>query len=1728
MENDSDSSTDISDTEMDEYKDKIYEEIKEGKHKVQNPDETFACPYCPKKRKQGYLYNEILQHASGVGKSTGKRTCKEKANHLALAQFLEKDVTGASSSKSVQNGADPLNGCNRNEAFVWPWIGVVVNIPTSRAPNGKCVGASGSKFRNELITRGFNPTRVRPLWNYHGHSGTAIVEFNRDWPGLHNALSFEKAYEADNHGKKDWLAENENKSGVYCWVARADDYNATNIVGENLRKIADLKTISDIMDEEARKQNSLVSNLTNLIEIKNKQVEEMAEKCKEASASLQNVMEKKETLLQAYNEEIRKIQASARDHYQRIFNDHEKLKSQVETQKKELEMRQSQLEEREAKNEIDRKTLLEEMEKNATKNSSLQLASLEQQKADEDVMKLAEDQKREKEKLHNRILQLEKQLDVKQTLELEIEQLRGTLNVMKHMGDDGDAEILKKVEAIMKDLKEKEDDLDNVESLNQTLIVKERKSNDELQDARKELVNCLKDMSIRGPIRVKRMGELDGEPFLQALRKKYSEDEADEKASELCSLWVEYLKDPDWHPFKRVVVDEKHQEIIDEEDERLSGLKKQVGEEAYKAVASALMEINEYNPSGRYIISEVWNYKEGRRATLKEGVTFLLDVTAKASRTLGKGDRTARNLSARGQSVDKNWKNCCERVVPVFLEVLISNDAMVTLGNIVLYSMYIFIRTVSVTEVEATLLVSRGNHNLQPVKSPDNMNFLGHQDRTGARIPPFEDLFDRLKQEGKMEQDPQCSTDISESERGEYEHQCYEELKNGKYRVATPDGTYSCPYCPKGSRQDYAYIDIFQHAYGVGKSQSAKRTCKEKASHQALARYLDKIIGGPLAKPNLLIYNLNKENIQNNRTASFACPYCPDKKKDYLFNEILQHALGVANSGSDKRTSEEKENHLALAKYLGKHMPGPSVKQKVNAAPEKVKVENGGPCSFACPHCSKKRKREDLYNMFLKHASEMGMTNFAKRACKENVYHSASVKDLGSDKAGPSGRPKGQHDPVNGSDYDDAFVWPWTGVVVNIPTARTADGQLLEEFNGSEFKDELVRRGFNPLGVLPLHNYQGHSGTAIVEFDGDWPGLYHAISFEKAYEADFHGKKEWIANSEDKTGIYCWFARADDYHATNIVGEHLRRTTDLKTIPEIMEVENKMHEKLVFSLRNTLKMKNKKLEEMTLGCKEASSILKNLMEDKEMDIQAYNEGRSRLLQTAHLNEPTTSEDLLKLSEDLKEEKQKLHTRIIHLEKQLEAKPNLESEVEQLRGALNVTGENGEAEILEQVDVILKCSREQGDELDSLEAMNQTLIVRERKSNDELQDARKELANCLKEMSTYSGDIRIKRMGELNSRAFLIAMKRKYNGEEAEVMAAELCSLWGEHLKDPDWHPFKVVTIAGKHQEVIDDEDERLKGLREEVGEEAYETVASALTEINDYNPSGRYMVSEVWNQKEVESQRFVGVVSISVFLAPQSTAVLIRVPGEAPEFIRKAGSLVGNLARTIDCKNKDLRELENKYDKVMRDNARLLQAQAEGTKEIQLLKAQNKSLQQNLDSQKIEIQMLECQVARGKIEKEQGLRDFLDDQSGIGIKNMGEVNPKAFEEVCLKKFPVESEARLMGICSLWQSQVNNSEWRPIKLALIDGKHQEVIDEDDPELRKLRTKWGEGPYNAVANALMELNDYNPSGRYVVPELWNFEEGRKATLQEAIKSVFERAKTFKSPKRKRSQSSSLQLV
>lgn len=87
------------------------------------------------------------------------------------------------------------------------------------------------------------------------------------------------------------------------------------------------------------------------------------------------------------------------------------------------------------------------------------------------------------------------------------------------------------------------------------------------------------------------------------------------------------------------------------------------------------------------------------------------------------------------------------------------------------------------------------------------------------------------------------------------------------------------------------------------------------------------------------------------------------------------------------------------------------------------------------------------------------------------------------------------------------------------------------------------------------------------------------------------------------------------------------------------------------------------------------------------------------------------------------------------------------------------------------------------------------------------------------------------------------------------------------------------------------------------------------------------------------------------------------------------------------------------------------------------------------------------------------------------------------------------------------------------LISISSKLQEMIDENDQQLQELRNQWGDAPYESVVKALMELNEYNPSGRYVVSELWNYKECRKATLKEVIVCLVQQLKTLKSLKRRR---------
>ncbi|KAL5814473.1 hypothetical protein ACOSQ4_025114 [Xanthoceras sorbifolium] len=506
----------------------------------------------------------------------------------------------------------------KDEWFVCPWMGVVTNIKTLKE-DGTYIWESSSKLRDEFRRKGFNALKVHHLGNFKGFSGFTIVDFGNDWDGFKNAIMFEKSFEVDSRGKKDYYAAKNLGDKRYGWVARKDDYESRSLVGDYLRRKGDLKTVSGKQAEDQRKTMKLVMKLAHTLETNNELLKEIETKYNEASTSVDIVVRQKDEMAKSFNEDIKRMQQTERDYMEKIFLEHERDRLQLCAQEKDLKKREKQLQHQQAQNETEKEL------HHAWK--MLESATLEQQKADENVLKLAEDQKIEKEKLDKQIIELQKKLDAKQAIELEIERMRGALQVMKHMGSDEDMEVEKNIDAIQRELLEKEEEYEEMEQLNQALIIKERKINDELQDARKELINFLRQRSTCAVIGVKMMGSLEHKPFCNEMKRKFPGEEAEVKAVELCSLWDDYLRDPSWQPFQIIKDDEGNdKEIINAEDEKLKNLKEEYGEEVYNAVIVALSEMNEYNPSGRYTVPELWHHRENRKAPLKEAVAHILKV----------------------------------------------------------------------------------------------------------------------------------------------------------------------------------------------------------------------------------------------------------------------------------------------------------------------------------------------------------------------------------------------------------------------------------------------------------------------------------------------------------------------------------------------------------------------------------------------------------------------------------------------------------------------------------------------------------------------------------------------------------------------------------------------------------------------------------------------------------------------------------------------------------------------------------------------------------------------------------------------------------------------------------------------------------------------------------------------------------------------------------------------
>lgn len=370
----------------------------------------------------------------------------------------------------------------------------------------------------------------------------------------------------------------------------------------------------------------LVSKLSSEVDAKNKQLKEMENKYNEVKSSLSRALEEKECLHHTYVSATRALEEKEMLHHTYLgertsmqwslhgmFLDNQKLKTELDAVRKDLEFRT--FHGSRANEQL--KTELESVKKEL--ESRTYHGSRANEKLKTELESVRKELEHQKNGLRNNVPQDGHEIE-KTNVDVEKVKISSTMK--------GKSQVLKRIEADWENLliDGSSDETDNDPEFLNTLIMKERMSNSELQEARKELLKGLEDLpSARAAIRIKRMGEINATPFYKACLKRYSHEEVDVKSVELISLWQDHIGNSNWHPFKITTINGKLQEIIDDDDDKMKSLRNEWGMEVYKAVAGTLLEMNEYNPSGRYTVPELWNFKEGKRASLKEVIQYLFE-----------------------------------------------------------------------------------------------------------------------------------------------------------------------------------------------------------------------------------------------------------------------------------------------------------------------------------------------------------------------------------------------------------------------------------------------------------------------------------------------------------------------------------------------------------------------------------------------------------------------------------------------------------------------------------------------------------------------------------------------------------------------------------------------------------------------------------------------------------------------------------------------------------------------------------------------------------------------------------------------------------------------------------------------------------------------------------------------------------------------------------------------
>jgi len=325
-------------------------------------------------------------------------------------------------------------------------------------------------------------------------------------------------------------------------------------------------------------------------------------------------------------------------------------------------------------------------------------------------------------------------------------------------------------------------------------------------------------------------------------------------------------------------------------------------------------------------------------------------------------------------------------------------------------------------------------------------------------------------------------------------------------------------------------------------------------------------------------------------------------------------------------------------------------------------------------------------------------------------------------------------------------------------------------------------------------------------------------------------------------------------------------------------------------------------------------------------------------------------------------------------------------------------------------------------------------------------------------------------------------------------------------------------MAGGHDEASDALDERLKLVDSKVNAKIFHK--DVVVEYMDMKGILGDITEE---KKKVEQERRRAMVVQRVDnLAPVQVELMASKMELAvvKEELAVAREQLAQRNQELDEKDEELAALRVKLQKMEARNSNTDQQNGTAPDPVHLqptrrqtrsMKKQGNQLQGVSSNHHLEV--LRETLIKGFMELE-GARNF-------GVKEMGKLNEKPFQAACAVSLPPEeAELAASELYSIWEKLLNEPSWKPFQIVAVGGDCQnEIIDVDDEKLQELRREWGEGPYKSVVDALMERKEYNSNGVFTY-DLWNYKEGRKATLEEVIEYLIDQVKQLTVARRRKS--------